>query len=48
MTIREVFSRFRRLGSARQVLLSLKEDGFHFPKPSNDRNGTGFDWRPIR
>lgn len=46
--IREIFARFRRLGSARQVLLSLKEDGFHFPKPSNKRNGTGFDWRPIR
>ena len=27
-TIRETFGRFRRLGSARQVLLSLKEDGF--------------------
>ena len=46
--IREIFARFRRLASARQVLLSLKEDGFHFPKPSNKRNGTGFDWRPIR
>ncbi len=47
-TIREIFERFRRLGSARQVLLSMKEDRFHFPKPSDKRGGTGFDWRPIR
>ena len=47
-TIREIFERFRRLGSARQVQLSMKEDGFHFPKPSNKRGETGFDWRPIR
>ena len=47
-TIREIFSRFRRLGSARQVLLSMKKNEFHFPKPSDNRNGTGFDWRPIR
>lgn len=46
-TIREIFERFRKLGSARQVLLSMTEDGFHFPKPSNNRNRTGFDWRPI-
>ena len=26
----------------------MKKDGFHFPKPSDNRNATGFDWRPIR
>ena len=47
-TIREVFARFRRLGSARQVLLSMNTDGFHFPGPSGRRKGAGFAWHPIR
>ena len=47
-TIREVFARFRRLGSARQVLLSMTRDGFHLPRPSGHRRGADFDWRPIR
>ena len=47
-TIREVFARFRERGSARQVLVSMKQDGFHFPKPSDRRQGAGFEWLPIR
>ena len=47
-TIREVFERFRKLGSARQVLLSMKKDEFHFPGPSSRRKGAGFEWHPIR
>ena len=31
--IRLIFARFRELGSARQVLLSLTADGLHFPAP---------------
>ncbi len=47
-TIREIFVRFRNLGSARQVLLSMKKDGFHFPGSSGSRKGAGFEWHPIR
>ena len=47
-TVREIFARFRERGSARQVLMSMKDDGFHFPKPSDRRPGAGFEWRPIR
>src|SRR5215475_7479514 len=32
--IRSVFVRFRTLGSARQVLLSMTADAVHFPRPS--------------
>jgi DNA invertase Pin-like site-specific DNA recombinase len=31
--IRLVFARFRELGSARQVLLSLRAEQVHFPRP---------------
>ncbi len=34
--IRVIFNRFRQLGSARQVHLSLRADGFDFPRPSDD------------
>src|SRR3981189_1440369 len=33
--IRVIFSRFRQLGSARQVHLSLRADEVHFPRPSD-------------
>ncbi len=45
---RLVFSRFRQLGSARQVHLSLKAEGVHFPRPSDGKKMTSFEWTPIR
>src|SRR5208283_2413282 len=42
------FARFRELGSARQVLLSLAADKLHFPRPSDSKRMTAFDWTPIR
>ena len=47
-TIRQVFAKFRELGSARQVLLTLSEQQFCFPRPSNDSRMVAFDWTPIR
>ena len=47
-TIRLIFARFRKLGSARQVLLSLAADGVHFPRPSDGKKMVSFDWTPIR
>src|SRR6202051_1161093 len=35
--IRVIFNRFRELGSARQVLLSLRAEQVHFPRPSDGR-----------
>jgi hypothetical protein len=46
--IRLIFARFRDLGSARQVLLSMKADQIHFPRPSDEGRMTSFDWLPIR
>jgi Recombinase len=46
--IRLIFARFRVLGSARQVLLSMTADGIHFPRPSDEGRMTSFEWRPIR
>src|SRR3954469_23580752 len=46
--IRQVFARFRLLGSARQVLLSLTADGLCFPRPSAGKRMTAFEWTPIR
>ncbi|WP_221885736.1 recombinase family protein, partial [Variovorax sp. MHTC-1] len=43
-----IFERFRKLGSARQVLLSLAADGVHFPRPSDGKKMVSFDWTPIR
>ena len=45
--IRLLFERFRKLGSARQVLLSLTADEVHFPRPSDDKKMVDFDWTPI-
>ena len=47
-TIRLVFERFRQLGSARQTLLSLTADGVSFPRPSDGKRLTSFEWTPIR
>ena len=46
--IRLIFARFCELGSARQVLLSMKADQIHFPRPSDEGRMTSFDWMPIR
>jgi hypothetical protein len=46
--IRLIFARFRELGTARQVLLSLAADQLHFPRPSDGRRMIAFDWMPIR
>jgi excisionase family DNA binding protein len=46
--IRLIFSRFRELGSARQVLLSMAADEVCFPRPSERGRLTSFDWTPIR
>jgi DNA invertase Pin-like site-specific DNA recombinase len=46
--IRLVFQKFRELGSARQVLLWMTSQNFHFPYPSDGRTLTSFEWRPIR
>ena len=46
--IRLIFARFCELGSARQVLLSMKADQIHFPRPSDEGRMTSFTWMPIR
>jgi excisionase family DNA binding protein len=46
--IRLIFARFRELGSARQVLLSMKADRIYFPRPSDEGRMTNFEWMPIR
>lgn len=46
--VRVVFARFRQLGSARQVLLSLTAEQMHFPRPSDGKTLVSFDWTPIR
>ena len=46
--IRLVFSKFRELGSARQVLLWMASQNIHYPYPSDGKTLTSFDWRPIR
>jgi len=43
-----IFARFRELGSARQVLLSMSADQIHFPRPSDEGRMTSFNWMPIR
>lgn len=46
--IRLIFERFRQLGSARQVLLSMSADHICFPRPSDGKKLVSFDWTPIR
>jgi excisionase family DNA binding protein len=46
--IRLIYARFRKLGSARQVLLSLTAEQMHFPRPSDGKKLTSFEWTPIR
>ena len=46
--IRLIFSRFRELGSARQVLLSMTKGQVPFPRPSDGKKLVAFEWLPIR
>jgi excisionase family DNA binding protein len=46
--IRLIFTRFRELGSARQVLLSMMAGQVHFPRSSDGKKMVTFDWNPIR
>jgi DNA invertase Pin-like site-specific DNA recombinase len=46
--IRLIFARFRQLGSARQVLLSLAAEQMHFPRPSDGKTMVSFEWTPVR
>ncbi len=46
--IRLIFARFRKLGSARQVLLSLAAEKMHFPRPSDGKQLVSFEWTAIR
>jgi len=46
--IRLIFARFRELGSARQVLLSMVAEQVHFPRPSEGNTLVAFEWTPIR
>ena len=46
--VRCVFQSFRELGSARQVHLSLKAKQVHFPRPSDGKRMTTFEWTQIR
>jgi excisionase family DNA binding protein len=46
--VRQIFSRFRQLGSARQVHLALRREQVHFPRPSEGRKLVTLDWTPIR
>lgn len=46
--VRTIFARFREMGSARQVLLRLAAEGLHFPRPSDGKRTTSFEWCPIR
>ena len=46
--VRVIFARFRELGSARQVLLSLAAERMHFPRPSDGKKLVSFEWTPIR
>jgi excisionase family DNA binding protein len=46
--VRLVFSKFRQLGSARQVTLWMRREKVHFPRPSDGKKCTSFNWRLTR
>lgn len=46
--VRLIFSRFRDLGSARQVHLNLLAAGVHFPRPSDGVRLVNTEWQPVR
>jgi len=41
--IRLIVARFRQLGSARQVLLSMLAEQVHFPRPSDGKKMVAFE-----
>ncbi len=43
-----VFKKFQELGSARQVLLWMRREEVHFPRPSDGKKTISFDWRLAR
>jgi excisionase family DNA binding protein len=43
-----VFSKFRKCGSARQVLLSMSAEKVQFPRPSDSKTMTSLEWHTIR
>ena len=45
--VRLIFAKFQALGSACQVLLSMRAEQVHFPRPSDGKKLITFDWRPI-
>lgn len=46
--IRLVFGKFQELASARQVLLWMRGEQIHFPRPSDGKRSIAFDWRLVR
>jgi hypothetical protein len=46
--IQLIFERFRKLGGARQVMLSMSADQIGFPRPLDGKELVSFDWTPIR
>ncbi len=46
--IRLVFKKFQELGSARQVLLWMRREEVHFPRPSDGKKTVSFDWQMAR
>src|SRR3954451_18138832 len=46
--IRQIFQRFRQLGSARSVHLAMLAEQIHFPRPSDGNKSVAFEWTPIR
>ena len=46
--IRLVFTKFQELGSARQVLLWMRRQEIHFPRPSDGKQTISFEWRLVR
>ena len=46
--IRLIFAKFQELGSARQVHLWMRRKDVYFPRPSDGKRTTSFDWRWAR
>jgi len=46
--VRTIFTKFTELGSARQVHLWMTREGLHFPRPSDGKATTSFEWRRAR
>lgn len=46
--VRLIFARFRQLGSARQVMLSLAQEKMTFPRPTDGKTLVSVEWAPIR